>query len=78
MNPKNPSTKVAVAAISGLGGVDKFHFETIPKNWLKVDVKEVMSPNEALMCINEAGDQHLMKEVVGANTVWEEKYIRRA
>jgi hypothetical protein len=45
MNPKNLKQKVAVGIGSGFGGIDKFHFNTIPKSWLKVDVKEVMSPN---------------------------------
>jgi hypothetical protein len=68
MNPKNLKQKVAVGIVSGFGGIDKFHFNTIPESWLKVDVKEVMSPNADLMYPNENGDQHLVKDVVGGNT----------
>jgi hypothetical protein len=43
MNSKNLKQKVAaVGIVSGFGGIDKFHFNTIPESWLKVDVKEVM------------------------------------
>jgi hypothetical protein len=45
---------------------------------LKVDVKEVMSPNADLMYPNEDADQHLVKDVMGGNTLWDEKFIRRA
>jgi hypothetical protein len=56
MNPKNLKQKVAVGIVSGFGGIDKFHFNTIPESWLKVDVKEVMSPNADLMHPNEDAD----------------------
>jgi hypothetical protein len=78
MNPKNLKQKVAVGVVSGFGGIDKFHFNTIPKSWLKVDVKEVMSSNIDLMYPNEAANQHVVKDVVGGNTLWDEKFIRRA
>jgi hypothetical protein len=48
MNPWNVKPKVAVGVVSGFGGIDKFHFQTIPDSWLKVDVKEVVCPNAAL------------------------------
>ena len=44
-NPRSVKQKVAVATISGLGGVDKFHFLEIPKHWYKVDVKDAFFPN---------------------------------
>jgi hypothetical protein len=78
INPKNVKQKVAVGIVSGFGRIDKFHFNTIPESWLKVDVKEVVSPNADLMYPNENANQHLLKDVVGGNTVWDEKFIRRA
>jgi hypothetical protein len=45
---------------------------------LKVDVKEVMSPNANLMYPNKAANQHVVKDVVGGNTLWNEKFVRRA
>jgi hypothetical protein len=78
MNPKNLKQKVAVGVVSGFGGIDKFHFNTVPESWLKVDVKEVMSPNADMMYPNEATDQHVVKDVVGGNTLWDEKFIKRA
>jgi hypothetical protein len=68
MNPKNVKQKGVVGIVSGFGGIDKFYFNTIPKSWLKVD----------LMYTNEAVFQHLVKEVVGGNTLWDENFIRRA
>jgi hypothetical protein len=78
MNPKNIKQKVAVGIVSGFGGIDKIHFKTILKSWLKVDVKEVVSPNADLMYPNKNADKHLLNDVVGGNTVWDEKFIRRA
>jgi hypothetical protein len=78
MNPKNLKQKVAVGVVSGLGGIDKFHFNIIPESWLKVDVKEVMSPNAELMYPHEPADQSVVRDVVGGNTLWDEKFIRRA
>jgi hypothetical protein len=56
MNPRNIKQKVAVGVVSGFGGIDKFHFQTIPESWLKVDVKEVVCPNAALMYPHEPAD----------------------
>jgi hypothetical protein len=85
MNPKNLKQKVAVGFVSGFGGIDKFHFNIIPESWLKVDVKEVMSPNAEVMSPNaelmyphKPADQSIVRDVVGGNTLWDEKFIRRA
>jgi hypothetical protein len=32
MNPKNSKQKVAVGVVSGFGGIDKFHGNTIPES----------------------------------------------
>jgi hypothetical protein len=78
MNPQNVKQKVAIGVVSGFGGIDKFHFKTIPDSWLKVDVKEVVYPNAALMYPHKAVDQIVLKDVLGGNSLWEEKYVKRA
>jgi hypothetical protein len=78
MNPRNVKQKVAVGVVSGFGGIDKFHFQTILDSWLKVDVKEVVCPNAALMYPREPADQIVLKDVMGRNAIWEEKFVRRA
>jgi hypothetical protein len=78
MNPKNGKEKVAVGVVSGFKGIDKFHFTAIQEAWLKVDAKERTSPNADLMYLHEAADQHQVKDVVGGNTLWDEKFIRKA
>jgi hypothetical protein len=78
MNPRNIKQKVAVGVVSGFGGIDKFHFQTIPEPWLKVNVKEVVCPNAALMYPHEPTDQIVLKDVMGGNAIWEEKFVRRA
>jgi hypothetical protein len=78
MNPKDGKEKVAVGVVSGFGGINKFHFTTIPEAWLKVDVKEGTSPNADFIYPHKAADQHQVKDVVEDNTLWYEKFIRRA
>jgi hypothetical protein len=78
MNPRNIKQKVVVGVVSGFGRIDKFHFQTIPESWLKVDVKEVVCPNIALMYPHEPADQIVLKDVMGGNAIWEEKFVRRA
>ena len=56
MNPQNVKQKVAIRTISGFGGINIFHFKTISNSWLKVDVKEVVYPNAALIYPHEAID----------------------
>jgi hypothetical protein len=45
---------------------------------LKVDVKEVVCPNAALMYPHELADLIVLKDVMGGNAIWEEKFVRRA
>jgi hypothetical protein len=78
MNPRNVKQRVAVGVVSGFGRTDKFHFMTIPDSWLKVDVKEVVCPNAALMYPHEVADQIVLKDIMGGNALSEDKYVRRA
>jgi hypothetical protein len=78
MNPKNSKQRVAVGFVSGFEGIDTFYFRPIPNAWLKVDVKEVMIPTAALMHPNKDADQLQVKHVLGGNTLWYERFIKRA
>jgi hypothetical protein len=78
MNPKNSKQRVAVEFVSGFGGIDTFHFRPIPDAWLKVDVKDVTTSIAALMYPNEDADQLQVKHVLGGNTLWDERFIKRA
>jgi hypothetical protein len=78
MNPRNSKQKVTVGVISGFGGIDRFHCNTIPESWLKVDLKEVSCPNVDLMYPHKPGNQHQLKDVIGGNALWDEQCIRRA
>jgi hypothetical protein len=76
MNPRSHRQKVAVATISDYGGEHKFHCTTIPDTWLKVDVQEALMPEVALMFPNEAADQAKVKDAVGSNAIWDQKYVK--
>jgi hypothetical protein len=53
---QNVKQKVVVGIVSGFGGIGEFHFKTILDSWLKVNMKEVVCPNAALMYPHEAAD----------------------
>jgi hypothetical protein len=78
MNPKNRKDKVVVGVVSSFRGINKFHFTTIPEAWLKVGFKEGTYSNADLIYPHEAANQHQVKDVVEGNTLWGEKFIRKA
>ena len=78
MNPWNNKQKVASGKISGVGGVDKFHFKTIPEFCYKVDVSAVHLGEVRLPYPHEARDQWVAEDVVGGNTLWNERNLRAA
>ena len=78
MNPMNYRQKVASDTISGLEGEHKFHFDTILDSQFKVDIREVLVPNVALMFPVDVANQKIVKNVVGGNVVWDQKYIKTA
>ena len=78
MNPRNSRNKVASGTISGLPGEHKFHFQDIPKNWFKVDVRDAHCPNALLMFPNENADQIKVKDAVKGNTIWDGRYMKNA
>ncbi len=78
MSPKNKRRKVAIGKISGVGGVDKFHFKVIPQFCYKVDVTTAYLGDVKLAYPHEDGDQWLVKDVVGGCTLWNERNLRAA
>ena len=71
MNLASIKQKVAMGSISGMGGMDMFHFLTIPHTWCKIDVKQVLSSNVPFMFKNEDAEQTILKDVKGRNTIWD-------
>jgi hypothetical protein len=71
MNPRSHRQKVAVGSVSGFGGEHKFHGTTIPDSWFKIDVREALMHEVALMFPNEVAEQEKVKDVVGSNTIWD-------
>jgi hypothetical protein len=78
MNPRAIKQKVALGNISGLGGVDQFHFTPIPPTWYKIDVKEVLQPKQRLMVENQDADQLVMLDVKGGNCIWDQQYLQHS
>lgn len=78
MNPRNVKQRIVVGFISGFARFEKFHFNTIPDGWLKVDMKDVIAPSADLMYPHPVADQYEVKDVVGDNTLWGEKFVKRA
>ena len=78
MNPRNNKQKVASGKISGVGGVDKFHFKTIPEFCHKLDVSSAHLGEVRLLYPPEAGDQWVVEDVVGGCTLWNEQNLRAA
>jgi hypothetical protein len=76
MNFKNAREIVASGKISGVWGVDKFHFKPIPQFFYKVDVTHALIPDAPLMHPHEAGDQFLVKDVVGSSVLWSQKHMK--
>lgn len=78
MSPKNKRRKVATGKISGVGGVDKFHFKTIPQFCYKVDVTTAHLGDVKLAYPHEDGDQWVVGDVVGGSTLWNERSLKAA
>ena len=76
MNARNKSQKVANGRISGVGGVDKFHFKTIPEFCYKVDVIIAHLGEVCLPYPHEAWDQWVVEDVVGGITLWNERNLK--
>jgi hypothetical protein len=78
MNPKQSTQKVATGTISGVGGEAKFHFVDIPDKWFKIDIREALLPETALIYVNEPADQYLVGDIVETISIWDQRYIKKA
>ena len=76
INPRSKNQRLAIGKISGIGGVDKYHFNVILDNWFKVDVQEVLQGNIPLMVENVDADQTEIQHVKGGNAIWDQKYLK--
>jgi hypothetical protein len=76
LNPRIVKIKVARGRISGIGGVDKFHFQVIPEGWLKVDIQEALLLDATLMFPNDAADESKVGDIVNGNGIWNQKYVK--
>ena len=61
-----------------MGCVDKFHFKTIPELCYKVDVSGAILGEVRLPYSHEVGDQWVVEDVVGGNTLWNERNFKAA
>ena len=73
---KNPRTIVASGKISGVWGVDKFHFKAIPPFFYKVDVTHALIGDAPLMLLHEEGDQFLIRDVIGGSVLWSQQHMK--
>jgi hypothetical protein len=77
-NPRSHRRKVAVDSVSGIGGQQKFHGATIPESWFKIDVREALMLEVPLIFPNEVAEQDKVKDAVGSNAIWDQKYMKCA
>ena len=76
MNFKSPRQVVASGTVSGVGGVDKFHFKPIPHSFYKVDVTHVQVGDAPLMHPHLGGDQLVVADVIGGSVLWSQKHLK--
>ena len=76
MNFKSPRQIVASGTVSGVWGVDKFHFKPIPPSFYKVDVTQVQVGDAPLMHPHAEGDQLVVGDVIGGSVLWIQKYLK--
>ena len=76
INFKKPHQIVASGTISGVWGIDKFHFKPIPQFFYKVDVIQVQVGDAPLMHPNLEGDQFLVKDTIGGSVLWSHKHLK--
>ena len=77
MSVKNNKHKVATGKFSGVGCVDKFHFKLIPNFCYKVDVNIAHLGDVRLPYPHEARDLWVVEDVVGGNTLWNERISKQ-
>ena len=70
MDFKNPRTIVASSKISGVWGVDKFHFKAISQFFYKVGVTHALIEDAPLMHPHARGNQFFRRDVIGVSVLW--------
>ena len=76
LNFKSPRQIVASGTVSGVWGVDKFHFKPIPHSFYKVDVTQVQVGDAPLMHPHPEGDQLVVGDVIGSSVIWSQKHLK--
>ena len=76
LNFKSPRQIVASGTVSGVWGVDQFHFKPIPPLFYKVDVTQVQVGDAPLMHPHPEGDQLVVADVIGGNVLWSQKHLK--
>ena len=76
LNFKRPHQVVASGTISGVWGIDSFHFKPIPQFVYKVDVTSVQVGDAPLMHPHAAGDQFFVKDCIGGSVLWLNKHLK--
>jgi hypothetical protein len=76
LNFKSPRQIVASGTVSGVWGVDKFHFKPIPHSFYKVDVTQVQVGDAPLMHPHPEGDQLVVADVIGGSVLWSQKHLK--
>lgn len=76
MDVRNPRAIVASGKISGVWGVDKFHFKEIPQFCYKVDITHTLIDDAPLMHPHAGGDQFLIRDVIGGSVLWNQKHMK--
>ena len=76
LNFKHPRQIVASGIVSGVWGIDKFHFKEIPHSFYKVDVTKVQVGDAPLMHPHAEGDQFVLGDVIGGSVIWSQKLLK--
>jgi hypothetical protein len=76
MNLRAVKMKVALGTISGVPGEHQYHGKDIPRGWWRVDVRLVLQEGVSLMYPNDKGDQYMIQDVKGGNTMWGETNLK--
>jgi hypothetical protein len=76
LNFKSLRQIVASGTVSGVWGVDKFHFKPIPHSFYKVDVTQVQVGDAPLMHPHPKGDQLVVADVIGGSVLWSQKHLK--
>ena len=76
MNFKTPRQVVATGSISGVWGVDRFHFKAIPQGFYKVDIASAIVGDAPLMHPHPEGDQCVVADAIGGSVIWSQKHLK--